>query len=296
MRLRATRHHIVLAVSLCLSAPGARSGAFEPRQSLKRQTPGQPRAMAQAGEGASKNVAPLVNTASQAWIERYITVPVIGQVNAYVPKQPTTDVVLFLSGDGGWYLGVVDMARRIAPKGVIVVGLNYVALRKGQGEMTCWDTAAELEEIAQAAERELELPTYHPATLVGYSSGATLVYAALAQGAAGLFAGGLSLGFCPDLPSNRPACPIGDWQPTFDEQKHTAWLPTTTDIKRDWYVLHGVQDAECLPPDTEAFLSGMAHAHFVPIEGTGHGFGRPERWGAPFDEAIDKLFPHRRGI
>jgi predicted esterase len=246
--------------------------------------------------GASKNFAPLVNRASQSWTERYLDVPIVGQVTAYVPKVPTTSVVLFLSGDDGWQLGVVDMARRIAVKHVIVVGLNFVWTRRHQSDVTCWDTSATLDTIARAAETALGLDAYHPATLVGYSSGATMVYAALRQDTTGAFAAGMSLGFCPDLPSARPACPVGDWQPTFDEASHTAWLPTTPDITREWYVLHGLQDTECTPAETERFVSAMAHAHYVPIEGTGHGFGRPERWGPPFDEVVDKLFPRRRPL
>jgi len=243
--------------------------------------------------GASKNFAPLVNKASQTWTERYVDGPVLGQTSAYVPKPPTADVVLFLSGDDGWQLGVVDMARRIAARHIAVVGLNFVWMKRHQTDVACWDTAGELQEIARAAEAQIGVKPYRPPTLVGYSSGATMVYSALAQGAAGSFAAGMSLGFCPDLPSIKPVCPTGDWQPTFDDAKHTAWLPTTPDIKRDWYVLHGVQDTECTPADTEKFVSGIAHAHYVPIDGTGHGFGRPERWGQPFDEAIGKLFPSK---
>src|SRR5215467_2444480 len=121
--------------------------------------------------GQSKNFAPLVNHDGQGWTERYIDVPFLGQVNAYVPKTATTDVVLFLSGDDGWQLGVVDMARRIAPHHVIVVGLNFVAMRKGQGDVACWDTSAVLAEIAHATEDQLHVTPYRPPTLVGYSSG-----------------------------------------------------------------------------------------------------------------------------
>jgi hypothetical protein len=241
--------------------------------------------------GASKNFAPLVNKESQSWTERYVDVPVLGPTSAYVPKAPTTDVVLFVSGDDGWQLGVVDMARRIVAHHVVVIGLNFVWMRRNVGEVACWDTAAELDAIAHTAEDQLGIRPYTPPTLVGYSSGATMVYSALAQGAAGTFTAGMSLGFCPDLPSAKPACPVGDWQPTFDDVKHTAWLPTTADIKRDWWVLHGVQDADCSPADTQTFVADMTHAHYVPIEGTGHGFGRPERWGPPFDETLAKLFP-----
>jgi hypothetical protein len=240
--------------------------------------------------GTSKNFAPIENKDGQTWTESYVTIPVVGQTNVYVPKTPAAEVAIFLSGDDGWTLGVVDMARRIAAKHVNVIGLNFVWIRRHQGDLPCWDTAETVESIAKAAEKAIGLKKYVAPTLVGYSSGATMVYAALAQGDVSAFTGGMSLGFCPDLPSPRPACPVGSWQPTFDDPKHTAWLPTTTDIKRDWYVLHGLQDSECSPGDTEKFVTGMAHAHYVPIEGTGHGFGRVDRWAPAFDASVARLF------
>jgi hypothetical protein len=264
--------------------------SFVPQQPL---TPAAPQTPAPILPGASKNFAPLVNSNAQTWTEQYLDVPILGQTNAYVPKQPAGDVAIFLSGDDGWTLGVVDMARRIAARRVIVVGVNFVWMRRHEGDVACWNTATDIESVARFAEQQLGLKTYTPPTLVGYSSGATMVYAALAQGEAGAFAGGMSLGFCPDLPTARPACPAGSWQPTFDEPKHTAWLPTSTDIKKDWYLLHGLQDSECPPADTEQFVSGMAHAHYVPIDGTGHGFGRVDRWGPAFDATVAKLFPGR---
>jgi hypothetical protein len=49
---------------------------------------------------------------------------------------------------------------------------------------------------------------YHVPVLVGYSSGATVVYAALVQSPPGTFAGALSLGFCPDQDfSGAALCP-----------------------------------------------------------------------------------------
>ena len=274
-----------IALGFCLVALAA-----VPQQPVP---PAVPQAPAPILPGASKNFAPLVNSSPQSWTEQYLDVPVLGQTNAYVPKQPTTDVAIFLSGDDGWTLGVVDMARRIAARRVIVIGVNFVWMRRHEGDVACWNTATDIEAVAKFAEQQLGLKTYTAPTLAGYSSGATMVYAALAQGEPGAFAAGISLGFCPDLPTARPACPAGSWQPTFDEPKHTAWLPTSTDIKKDWYLLHGLQDTECPPGDTEQFVSGMAHAHYVPIDGTGHGFGRVDRWGPPFDATIAKLFPGR---
>lgn len=46
------------------------------------------------------------------WVERQIRVPLVSKATVYVSARPTTNVVLFISGDGGWNKGVVDMARR----------------------------------------------------------------------------------------------------------------------------------------------------------------------------------------
>jgi type IV secretory pathway VirJ component len=223
------------------------------------------------------------------WDEIALTVPIVKKATAYVPKQRVSSVFLFISGDGGWELGVVDMSRRIMPK-AIVIGIAYPSLKTAQGVGPgCWQPAGALEEIAHAAERELDLPEYLPPILLGYSSGATAVYAGLAGAPPQTFSGGLSLGFCPDLPSLRPVCNGDDFKPTFDAKKNTAWLPRVPSVPKPWYVLNGIQDAVCLPPDMHKFLDGMGNVHFVEAPGTGHGFGRPLRWGEAFDESVDAL-------
>ncbi len=225
----------------------------------------------------------------KTWDEVPLTVPIVKKAMAYVPKQRVSTVFLFISGDGGWELGVVDMARRIMPK-AIVIGISYPALKTAQGVGTqCWQPAGSLEEIAHAAERQLKLPEYLPPILLGYSSGATAVYAGLAAAPAQTFSGGMSLGFCPDLPSLRPVCNADNFKPTFDAKKNTAWLPKVKSVPKDWYVLNGNQDQVCLPPEMHQFLDDMTNVHFVEVPGTGHGFGRPIRWGQPFDESVDAL-------
>jgi type IV secretory pathway VirJ component len=228
---------------------------------------------------------------AHGWEERVLKVPVVGQAFAYIPKQPLTPaVVLFISGDGGWNLGVVDMARRIMPK-AIVIGVEYAALRKAPGPTArCWLPTGDLEEIAHAAERQLNLPEYHPPILLGYSSGATMVYEALAAAPPSTFAGGLSLGFCPDMPSNHAICSTDTFKPgPWNAKKNEVMLPKVDKLNRDWYVVNGEQDQVCLPAEMHTFLDDLPGAHFIEAPGTGHGFGRPVRWGPSFDAALDKL-------
>jgi type IV secretory pathway VirJ component len=236
------------------------------------------------------------------WTERVIHVPVVGQAYIYEPRHPTTaNVVLFMSGDGGWNLGVVDMARRMMPK-AIVVGISYVALRRAPGPTTkCWMPSGDLEVIAHDAEKQLNLPAYAPPVLVGYSSGATEVYEALAASPYS-YSGGLAMGFCPDLPASHSVCASDNFKPPPRDLKlNEVLLPKVPELARDFYVVNGVQDQVCKPPEMHAFLDDMKNAHFYEAPGTGHGFSRPFRWGPEFDEAYDKVLesatavihPHR---
>jgi type IV secretory pathway VirJ component len=142
-----------------------------------------------------------------------------------------------ISGETGWNAGMADISRRIAPKS-LVVGLSSVSLRQAQGKVVCWLPAGVLEEIAKAAEGRLNLAEYRSPVLVGYGSGAALAYASLAQAPLGTFAGGMGLGFSPELATNRPLCSTRDWKPVFHEPTHTADLPKI-DIKAGWSTLPG---------------------------------------------------------
>ena len=248
-----------------------------------------------AGPPAPKAPAP-----PRTWDEKPVVLPVVGRSAAYVPKTATSHVVLFISGDGGWNAGVVDMARRIATQGAIVIGISYPALRRSASrESGCWYVASDLELISHAAQKVLNLPQYQPPVLVGYSSGASVVYAALANTPAVTFSGGLSLGFCPSVDMGREICSGDTWSPEYDEKKHVNRLPPMPStssqgaLPKDWYVLQGEQDKVCSIDLIRKFVAGMPKAHLTEVEGTGHGFSKPEHWGSAFDRALRDLWTEK---
>jgi len=230
--------------------------------------------------------------------EESVTIPIFGRVTVYRPRpaQRTRGAVLFVSGDGGWNLGVVDMARRTAGR-ALVVGLPLPAWRKAAEAhpQRCWFPAGELESIAQTVEKMYALPRYLKPILVGYSSGATLVYGALAQAPAEAFAGAVSLGFCPDLEVARRMCSNGAWKPTYDTQKRNSLLPPRTDLApraggtARWTVLQGEIDQVCDPAAVGRFAAQVPAARVVSLPHVGHGFSVPRNWGTAYDEAIDSL-------
>ncbi len=210
------------------------------------------------------------------------------------PSTPAPEpVVLFVSGDGGWALGVVNMARELAASGALVVGIDirpYLA-RMERGT-DCAYPAADLEALSQFVQQRLGYPVYHPPILVGYSSGATFVYATLAQAPPTTFAGAISLGFCADLIGGRPLCrgsglratprPRGPGGPGYVFQP-------VEDRALAWIVLQGTIDQVCLPDSTRAFVARVQGARLVSLPGVGHGFGVTRRWLPQLQDEMSRL-------
>jgi hypothetical protein len=66
--------------------------------------------------------AEVAKTSSGEILTETLTVPTFGRVVLYAPVSEPDQVVLFISGDGGWNLGVVAMAERLRDLGALVLG------------------------------------------------------------------------------------------------------------------------------------------------------------------------------
>jgi type IV secretory pathway VirJ component len=85
--------------------------------------------------------------------------------------------------------------------------------------------AGDFENLSHAVQKQYELPRYHVPVAVGYSSGATLIYALLAQAPVGTLAGGLSLGFSPDLIVGSTLCKGEDLHYSTGEKGDSSSIP-----------------------------------------------------------------------
>ena len=194
--------------------------------------------------------------------------------------------MLFVSGDGGWNLGVVSMAERVRDLGALVVGIDIRAFLKSlEASKSCAYPAGALEELSRAVQLHRKLPAYERPILVGYSSGATLVYAALAAAPPETFAGAISLGFCPDLEIHNAPC----------RQRGLAFEKKAKGVGYDlapfaglavpWMVLQGEVDQVCDPATTRAFVAATGSARLFSLPKVGHGFSVPRNWEPQFVEA-----------
>lgn len=214
-----------------------------------------------------------------------------GNVAIYKPRGAVRSVVLFVSGDGGWHLGVTSMARHLADDGALVVGIDvrhYLAAL-GQAGDRCVSLAGDFELLSHDVQKQLQLPHYLSPQLVGYSSGATIVYAALAQAPAGTFAGAISLGFCADQDfRSARLCPGAGLHYTVNRRGDYVVEPAST-LQDEWIALQGQKDQVCSPSDVDRFAAQVSHAEVVRLPPVGHGFGVERNWLPQLRDAASQL-------
>ena len=218
-----------------------------------------------------------------------------GAVTLYRSDAEPRDVVLFLSGDGGWNLGVISMARRLTAKGAVVAGIDIrhylVQLEKSRDK--CVSPAADFENLSRYLQSKLGFKRYLQPTLVGYSSGATLVYATLAEAPDGLFKGALSIGFCPDLDLKKPLCK-GDGvesTPRRDAKgvlKGVDVLPAKK-LSGRWISLQGEMDQVCPAAATQKFIANVPGADVVMLPKVGHGYSVEKNWVPQYEAAYERI-------
>ena len=214
-----------------------------------------------------------------------------GKITLYYESSQPAHVALFVSGDGGWNLGVVDMARELASLNTLVVGIDINLFTK-QLEASggkCLYPAADFEALSKFVQMKLNYPRYQTPVLIGYSSGATLIYATLVQAPPNTFLGGISMGFCPDLPITKPMCQGNGLQwKSGPKGKGYSFLPAKS-LEVPWIALQGTTDQVCDPKSTEIFVKNVPQGDVVILPKVGHGFSVPKNWMPQFRKAFSDI-------
>jgi type IV secretory pathway VirJ component len=214
-----------------------------------------------------------------------------GNVAIYRRAPHPKNVVLFVSGDGGWNLGVIDMAQALAGLDALVVGIDITHYLKTveAARDSCTSAAVDFEGLSQYVQKKLGMPDYVPPVLVGYSSGATLVYATLVQAPPNTFRGAISLGFCPDLPIKKPFCAgQGLAFGPGPKGKGVSFLPSDK-LEAPFAALQGTADETCLPAETEKYVKQVRNGELVLLPKVGHGFSVQARWMPQFKDTFQKM-------
>jgi type IV secretory pathway VirJ component len=220
-----------------------------------------------------------------------------GTVSVYIPEGKPGSVAIFLSGDGGWELGVINMAKALRDQGAVVIGADIRRYLASLGEAAgkpgaqCQMIAADFEALSHQVQKEIGMREYHVPVLVGYSSGATVVYATLAQSPPGTFAGALSLGFCADQDfAGAALCPGAGLHYAPNKQHELVLAPSAT-VKQPWIAFQGQKDEVCSAQAVDEFAARAANAEVVRLPLVGHGFSVERNWMGEFRAAYARLVP-----
>ncbi|MFL6620753.1 MAG: AcvB/VirJ family lysyl-phosphatidylglycerol hydrolase [Povalibacter sp.] len=212
-------------------------------------------------------------------------------VTLYRPKGEVKQFVLFLSGDNAWNGVVTDMAQMLTEKGAMVAGVSvpqlFSSLEADGGK--CVFPDGDLENLAHYIQGYARLKTYHTPLLVGYSSGATLAYAMIAQAPTGTFLGAVSLGFCPDMDLAKPLCKgEGVHFTRHKDGKGVDMLPAKK-LAVGWVALHGTRDHVCATNAAKKFVAQVPGARFVELPNVAHWYSAVSAWQPQFLSAYDQL-------
>jgi type IV secretory pathway VirJ component len=217
----------------------------------------------------------------------------LGTIHALVPTQGIKSVAIFVDGDGGWNDGIADMAQLLANEGALVAGVDTVPyLKKIDADIgECTSVADDFATLARNFEERYGLSTYKPPVLVGYSSGATLVYAILAQAPQNIFRGAISLGFCSTLEIQHPLCRGRALQ--LERTKEGLEFHAAHALHEPWFVLQGTIDQACAIDEVSAFTKSIPTARLIALTKVGHGFAVARRWQPQYVAAYRELTMQR---
>ena len=218
-----------------------------------------------------------------------------GTVAVYRPVGVPRSVAIFISGDGGWKLGVTRMAGALRDIGAVVIGVDirrYLASLRAAAQKpdaACTSLAADFETLSHRIQKNLGLAEYRVPVLIGYSSGATVVYATLVQSPPGTFEGAISLGFCSDQSFGGAAlCPGAGLQYS-PGQKGEILIQPRQSLAQPWFALQGQKDQVCSPAEVDAFAARSGDSQVVKLASVGHGFSVERNWMPQFLESYNGI-------
>ncbi len=196
-----------------------------------------------------------------------------------------------ISGDGGWKFGVTGFAETFSEMNALVIGVDilqyYRDLRHRSDD--CYNVAADFVQLATEIEKKYNFPDYTPPVVMGYSSGATLVYGILAQARPGTFKGGISLGFCSDMELPKMLCQINGLKEKPDTTGKIFFLLPDAKLGNPWIVLHGQLDKVCSYSDVSDFVKKTADAELITLPDVGHGFSKWSDFMPQWKDAYNRL-------
>lgn len=197
-----------------------------------------------------------------------------GKVTIYIPAKVPDEVIFWVPGNKEAPVEDIGMAGKFADLGTFVIEINLQAYfqRIKNSKMQCYYPAGDFESLSMAIQKKYNFKNYYKPILVGYSSGASLVYAMLAQAPGNTFKGAIALDFCPELESEKPMCKGVGLTSYATKPGKSYYIEAAKHLAVPFIVLQGMNDQVCTYENIKKFMENMPNGELVSIPNAGHGF------------------------
>ena len=134
--------------------------------------------------------------------------PMIGSPEIVLPHSAPTGAVVLFSGTGGWGEAERDLARTLAGRGQIVIGVDLPSTLQHMAASAnpCVTLIGEVEAVSHQIQRDAKAQAYHFPVLAGMQAGATMALGVAGQASTATIARVLAVDPEPALPAHKPLC------------------------------------------------------------------------------------------
>jgi type IV secretory pathway VirJ component len=214
-----------------------------------------------------------------------------GKVFIYKQQGIPANIIILISGDSGWKDGIVEYAKSFVDRNTIVIGVDiltyYSQLRPRRED--CYMVAPDFVELATSVERKYNFTGYNPPVIMGYASGATLVYGILAQARTGAFMGGISLGFSPEIELPKRLCQANGLTENVTTAGKSYHLQPDSHLGNHWIVFQGKKDKVCNYDSVANFVKKVVNSELIAIPEEGHNFVKIADFMPQWKEAYNRI-------
>jgi type IV secretory pathway VirJ component len=184
---------------------------------------------------------------------------------------PTPEnIVLVFPGNMTDRHDIVNIADEIASAGnvVVVVDMVHYFHEKGKRQEECTRIVTDFVDLGIMIEKRFRFQEYRPPILLGFSEGASFVYALLAQSHRNTFIGGISAGFCDKVTFPIKLCEVNGLQLKTDKSDGVITLQPYQGQENHWMVINTGTDRLC-KYDPSDFVRKTSGAELITLPGKG---------------------------
>ncbi|MEO8146897.1 MAG: AcvB/VirJ family lysyl-phosphatidylglycerol hydrolase [Bacteroidia bacterium] len=213
----------------------------------------------------------------------------LGRVMIYKPAAAATSAVIFISGIEGLNKSMISIINSLTAMNALVIAVDYKKYIKNleATKSKCVYPAADFEELSQSVQKKLSIKHYMNPVLIGYSSGAALVYATIVQSPARTFAGAISINFTPEIKIKKEICHGNGLQVKPFKKLNGFELLPFPNLVASWTVLQAEKDKDFTVAECQLFTKKITNAHFVLLKDVNHKFVDDKKWYPQFKTAFE---------